>query len=82
MEIAQGLAAEVEAVKLFLKEEFYLLQKSISKINRNTDETENSITETTDLLRKQNELLKENASKNTIIKIYLQINIMQTILKK
>ena len=72
----------MEAVKLFLKEEFYLLQKSISKINRNTDETENSITETTDLLRKQNELLKENASKNTIIKIYLQINIMQTILKK
>ena len=76
------MAAEVEAVKLFLKEEFYLLQKSISKINRNTDETENSITETTDLLRKQNELLKENASKNAIIKIYLQINIMQTILKK
>ena len=76
------MAAEVEAVKLFLKEEFYLLQKSISKINRNTDETENSITETTDLFRKQNELLKENASKNTIIKIYLQINIMQTILKK
>ena len=72
----------MEAVKLFLKEEFYLLQKSISKINRNTDETENSITETTDLLRKQNELLKENASKNTIMKIYLQINIMQTILKK
>ena len=72
----------MEAVKLFLKEEFYLLQKSISKINRNTDETENSITETTYLLRKQNELLKENASKNTIIKIYLQINIMQTILKK
>ena len=72
----------MEAVKLFLKEEFYLLQKSISKINRNTDETENSITETTDLLRKQNELLKENASKNAIIKIYLQINIMQTILKK
>ena len=72
----------MEAVKLFLKEEFYLLQKSISKINRNTDETEKSITETTDLLRKQNELLKENASKNTIIKIYLQINIMQTILKK
>ena len=69
LKIAQGFATEVEAMKIFLKEEFYLLQKSISKINRNTDETENSITETTDLLRKQNELLEENASKNTFIKI-------------
>ena len=39
-------------------------------IERNTDATENSITETTDLLPKQNDLLlQKNGSKNTVIKI-------------
>ena len=66
----QSLATEMEAMKLFIKEQFYLLKKSISEINSNTDTTDNSITETTDLLRKHIEfLLQENASKNTIIKI-------------
>ena len=36
-EYVQSLATEVEATKLFLKEGFYLLKMSISKINRNTD---------------------------------------------
>ena len=48
----QNLATEMEAMKLFIKEQFYLLKKSISEINSNTDATVNSITETTDLLRK------------------------------
>ena len=66
----QSLATEMEAMKLFIKEQFCLLKKSISEINSNTDATDNSITETTDLLRKHIELLlQENASKNTIIKI-------------
>ena len=57
-------------MKLFIKEQFCLLKKSISEINSDTDATDNSITETTDLLRKHSEfLLQENASKNTIIKI-------------
>ena len=65
-----SLATEMEEMKLFIKEQFYLLKKSISEINSNTDTTDNSITETTDLLRKHIEfLLQENASKNTIIKI-------------
>ena len=60
----------MEAMKLFIKEQFCLLKKSISEINSNTDATDISITETTDLLRKHIEfLLQENASKNTIIKI-------------
>ena len=60
----------MEALKLFINEQFYLLKKSISEISSNTDATDNSITETTDLLRKYIEfLLQENASKNTIIKI-------------
>ena len=66
----RSLATEMEAMKLFIKEQFCLLKKSISEINSNTDATDNSITETTHLLRKHIEfLLQENASKNTIIKI-------------
>ena len=60
----------MEAMKLFIKEQFCLLKKSISEINSNADVADNSITETTDLLRNHIEfLLLENASKNTIIKI-------------
>ena len=69
----QSLATEMEAMKLFIKEQFCLLKKSISEINSNTDVTDNSITETTHLLRKHIEfLLQENASKNTIIKILVK----------
>ena len=53
----QSLATEMEAMKLFIKEQFYLLKKSISEINSNTDTTDNSITQTTDLLRKHIEFL-------------------------
>ena len=60
----------MEAMKLFIKKQFYLLKHSISEINSNIDATDNSKTETTDLLRKQIEfLLKENVSKNTIMNI-------------
>ena len=38
-EHVQSLATEIQAIKLFLKEEFYLLKMSISKFNRNTDAT-------------------------------------------
>ena len=47
-----------------------MFKKPISEISSNTDATGNSITETTDLLRKHIEfLLQENSSKNSIIKI-------------
>ena len=60
----------MEAMKLFVKEQFCLLKKSISEINSNTDVSDNSITRTTDLLLKHIQfLLPENVSKNTIIKI-------------
>ena len=66
----QSLAIEMEAMKLFIKEQYYLPKKLISEINSNADATGNTITETTDLFRKHIEfLLQENASKNTIIKI-------------
>ena len=44
-EYVKSLAAEVEAMKLFLKEEFYSLKMSISKINRNTDTTNKALLE-------------------------------------
>ena len=57
----------------WVKQQFFpvsIVKKSISKINRKTDATDNSITETTNLLRNHIELLlQENTSKNTIIKI-------------
>ena len=69
----QTFATEMEMMKLLITEQFYLLKKSISEINRNTDATDNSITKTTDLLRKYIEfLLQENESKNTILKISVE----------
>ena len=66
----QSLATEMETMKLFITEQFYLLKRSISEINSSTDVTDNSITETADFLRRHIEfLLQENASKDTIIKI-------------
>ena len=65
----QSLATEMEAMELFIKEQFYLPKKSISEIDSNTDATDNSITETTDLLRKHIEFKQEYASTTTIIKI-------------
>ena len=53
----QSLATEMEAMKFFIKEQFCLLKKSIAEINSNTDATDDSITETTDLLRKHIEFL-------------------------
>ena len=65
----QSLATEREGIKLFNKEKFYLLAQLVSEINSNTDTTDNTVTETTDLLYKQNEFfLQKNKSKNTIIK--------------
>ena len=69
-EYVQSLATEKEAMKWFIKEQFYLLKKLILEINSSTDVTHNSITGTTDLLGKHIEFsLQENASKNTIINI-------------
>ena len=34
---AESLVTETEAIKLFMKEQFYLPKKSVSEINCNTD---------------------------------------------
>ena len=65
----QNLAAEIEAVKMFMKEQLYLLKKAQKgKSDEEGQSSENS--ELVKLLRQQNaSLLEENASKNEIIKI-------------
>ena len=65
----QNLAAEIEAVKMFMEEQLYLLKKAQKgKSDEEGQNSENS--ELVKLLRQQNaSLLNENASKNEIIKI-------------
>ena len=65
----QNLAAEIKAVKMFMKEQLFLLKKAQKdKSDKEEHNSENS--ETVQLLRQQNaSLLEENASKNEIIKI-------------
>ena len=65
----QNLAAEIEAMKMFMKEQLYLLKKAQKdKSDEGGQSSENS--EFLQLLRQQNaSLLEENASKNEIIKI-------------
>ena len=62
------LETENEAIKLFIKEQFYVIKKSISDIKK--EETTNENVKLIHYLQKRNEELeKENDSKTTIIKI-------------
>ena len=65
----QNLAAEIEAVKTFMKEQLFLLKKT-QKDKSDEEEHSSENSELVKLLRQQNaSLLEENASKNEIIKI-------------
>ena len=62
----------MEAVKIFIKEQLYLLKKA-QKDKSNEEEHSNKNVELVQLLRQQKaSLLEENASKNETIKIYLK----------
>ena len=64
----QNLAAEIEAVKMFMKEQLFLLNKT-QKDKSDEEEHSSENSELVKLLRQQNaSLLEENASKNEIIK--------------
>ena len=65
----QNLTAETEVVKMFMKEQLFLLKKT--QKDRSDEEEHNSEnSELVKLLRQQNaSLLEESASKNEIIKI-------------
>ena len=60
----QSLVTEIEAMKLFIKEQLYLPKKFVLEINSNTDTVDSAITKNTEFLRKHNEFLSlENTSK-------------------
>ena len=48
----QSLVTEIEAIKLFIKEQLYLPKKFVLEINSNTDTIDSTITESTKLLCK------------------------------
>ena len=63
----ENLNAEIEAIKMFMKDQFRLLKNSNSEENI-CESAEN--TKVIELLQHQNQnLIQENASKNTIIKV-------------
>ena len=63
----ENLNAEIEAIKMFMKDQFRLLKNSNSEQNI-CESAEN--TKIIELLKQQNQnLIQENASKNTLIKI-------------
>ena len=71
----QNLAAEIEAVKTFMKEQLFLLKKT-QKDKSDEEEHSSENSELVKLLRQQNaSLLEENASKNEIDKKILSENL-------
>ena len=67
------LETENEAIKLFIKEQLYVIKKSISDIKN--DETVNENAKLIEYLQKANQKLEqENDSKTTIIKILAKNN--------
>ena len=71
----QNLAAEIEAVKMFMKEQLFLLKKT-QKDKSDEEEHSSENAELVKLLLQQNaSLLEENASKNEIDKKILSENL-------
>ena len=66
----------MEAMKIFIKEQLYLLKKA-QKDKSNEKEHSNKNVELLQLLRQQKASLhEENASKNELIKIYLKTSVL------
>ena len=64
----QDITTELEAIKIFVKEQFYLIKKSITGIDNQSEPPPNK--EFIELLQQQNKnLVEENKSKTTIIQM-------------
>ena len=62
---------KIEAIKMFIKEQFYVIKKSIANISNQPEQQNNK--GIIELLQEQNKLLtKENKSKTTIIEILVE----------
>ena len=65
------LTTEIEAIKMFIKEQFYVIKKSIADISNHLEQQNNK--EIIELLQKQNKhLIKEHKSKTTIIEMLVE----------
>ena len=65
------LTTEIEAIKMFTKEQFYVIKKSIADISNQSEQQNNK--EIIELLQEQNKLLiEENKSKTTIIEMLVE----------
>ena len=67
----QNITTELEAIKMFVKEQFYLIRKSLTEIDNQSATQRNK--EFIELLQQQNKnLVEENKSKTTIIQILIE----------
>ena len=66
-----GRTTKIEAIKMFIKEQFYLTKNSIADITNQSEQENNK--EIVELLQEQNKLLiEENKSKPTIIEMLVE----------
>ena len=64
----QNITTELEAIKMFVKEQFYLIKKFMTEIDNQSEPQQNK--EFIELLQQQNKnLVEENKSKTTIIQM-------------
>ena len=67
----QNITTELEAIKMFVKEQFYLIKKSTAETDHQSEPQRNK--EFMELLQQQNKnLVEENKSKTTIIQILIE----------
>ena len=67
----QNITTELKAIKMFVKEQFYLIKKSTAEIDHQSEPQRNK--EFIELLQQQNKnLVKENKSRTTIIQMLIE----------
>ena len=68
----QNITTQLESIKMFVKEQFYLIKKSTAKIDHQSKPQRNK--EFIELLQQQNKnLVEEIKSKTTIIQLLIEI---------
>ena len=67
----QDITNELEAIKMFVKKQFYLIKKSLTEIDNQSEPQRKK--KFIELLRQQNKnLMEENKSKTTIIQMLIE----------
>ena len=74
------LTTEIKAIKMFIKDQFYVIKKSIADFSNQPEQQSNK--EIIELLQEQNKLLiEENKSKTTIIECLLKVKVNRATIK-